>query len=235
MKIRKLEIKKNRLLAGAIVASALAVALFGANVARADTTVQNSNPSDNWFYGTGNGYTPANTEVLSTSGGDQLYLRMHDTFQTAPASSGGVYDFATSAGQFVSYDWGFDDNETTPFAGTATLTFTNLAGGSFSYNALALGNDNSVANGSTQNSYRLNFLPGLNFDPAINGTYDVKLTVTGLAGGTKSLTTVAQLGTGFAGSGAVPEPATWAMMLVGFGGLGAVLRRRRASTSLAAA
>jgi hypothetical protein len=27
---------------------------------------------------------------------------------------------------------------------------------------------------------------------------------------------------------AVPEPATWAMMLVGFGGLGAMLRRRRA-------
>jgi PEP-CTERM motif len=26
---------------------------------------------------------------------------------------------------------------------------------------------------------------------------------------------------------AVPEPATWAMMLAGFGGLGAAMRRRR--------
>jgi hypothetical protein len=30
-----------------------------------------------------------------------------------------------------------------------------------------------------------------------------------------------------AGNGGVPEPSTWAMMLVGFGGLGAVLRRKR--------
>ena len=35
--------------------------------------------------------------------------------------------------------------------------------------------------------------------------------------------------------GAVPEPASWAMMLLGFGGLGAVLRRRRRHTALLAA
>jgi hypothetical protein len=34
------------------------------------------------------------------------------------------------------------------------------------------------------------------------------------------------LGSG-GGTGGVPEPATWALMLMGFGGLGAVLRRRR--------
>jgi hypothetical protein len=36
---------------------------------------------------------------------------------------------------------------------------------------------------------------------------------------------------GVNGVGGVPEPATWAMMLVGFGGLGAVLRgaKRKAS------
>ena len=28
-------------------------------------------------------------------------------------------------------------------------------------------------------------------------------------------------------AGGVPEPATWAMLLMGFGGLGAALRRRR--------
>lgn len=29
----------------------------------------------------------------------------------------------------------------------------------------------------------------------------------------------------------VPEPAAWAMMLIGFGGLGTVLRRRRAAVA----
>ena len=33
--------------------------------------------------------------------------------------------------------------------------------------------------------------------------------------------------------GAVPEPSTWAMMLLGFGGVGVALRRRRRATFIA--
>jgi hypothetical protein len=38
---------------------------------------------------------------------------------------------------------------------------------------------------------------------------------------------------GFAISNGVPEPATWTMMILGFGGVGAVLRRRRQAVALA--
>ena len=34
--------------------------------------------------------------------------------------------------------------------------------------------------------------------------------------------------------GGVPEPASWALMMIGFGGLGALLRRRRSQVVLAA-
>lgn len=35
-------------------------------------------------------------------------------------------------------------------------------------------------------------------------------------------------------TGAVPEPTTWALMILGFGGVGAIIRRRRTETALAA-
>jgi hypothetical protein len=38
-----------------------------------------------------------------------------------------------------------------------------------------------------------------------------------------------QVSTSGSGFAAVPEPATWGMMVLGFGGLGALLRRRRAA------
>jgi hypothetical protein len=222
----KLTVKNFHLVLGA----ASVLALF-AGAARADVTVFNSAPTDGWQYGTGNGYAPANTADLNTVAGDQLSLRLHDRYVKAPASVGDVYSFALGAQQ-LSYDWGIDIHDGGSFDGvTALLTFTNAAGGSFSYSPLP-GTDNSIGSGHQQNSYYMNNFPGLNFNPLVDGTYTVNLTVNGLAGGSKSLDVVAQLGNGFAGG--VPEPTTWGLMLVGFGGLGAVLRRRRGQTALTA-
>ena len=202
-----------------------ATALCVAGTAQATSTSYNSTPADGWFYGSGNNYSPANTAVLTTDDNDQLYLRFHKTFAVAPASSGNVYSFSLGTDP-MSFDWGIDNNAGAPI--TALLTLKNLGTGqTFSYDPFFVGNDNSNASGSSQNSFRLNWAP-IGFNPAVNDTYRVTLDVTGLAGGAQSLSIDAKLGAG------VPEPATWAMMIGGFGLIGGAMRsRRRAAPRLA--
>lgn len=50
--------------------------------------------------------------------------------------------------------------------------------------------------------------------------------------GASYLTSTGQIYTRFANAGAVPEPATWAMMLMGFGLVGGAMRRRKVSTTV---
>jgi hypothetical protein len=189
----------------------------------ADVINYNSAPSDKFIYGNGNDYVQANSAVLlapnATAPTTELALRFHQTYVAAPPSdNNGVYSFAlgTSAMQ-LSFDWGIDG-----FSDNASITLVNLLTGQHvTYNPFAAGNDNtgSTTDGDlAQNSARLNWF-GIGFDGSINDTYSATLT----AGG-HSLTTYAQIGSG---APDVPEPATWAMMLLGFGGIGAALRRSR--------
>lgn len=204
------------------LAAAAALTAF-AGAAQADTVTFNSTPAAGWQYGTGNDYAPANTAVLATSGGDELYLRAHQTFQTAPASTGDTYSFATGL-DFISFDWGFTALSASLDDVTALITLTNYAGGSFSYDPLFVGNDNEGAGGAVQNSARLNWYP-IGFDPDVDGSYGVELAVSGLEGGPKSLSIRVDVGQGY--QAAIPEPSAWALMILGFGAAGAALRRRR--------
>ena len=87
--------------------------------------------------------------------------------------------------------------------------------------------DNAEANGSVQNSLQLNwFAQEVGFDPNVAGRYQITLSGTPSLGQPQSLSVVAQL----VGVNAVPEPATWAMMIGGFGMLGAAARRRTRTT-----
>jgi opacity protein-like surface antigen len=65
-------------------------------------------------------------------------------------------------------------------------------------------------------------------DPAGVATGLQRLVVRGRSGGSGSYAgTLSFSITGREGGGAVPEPASWALMITGFGGLGATLRARR--------
>ena len=68
---------------------------------------------------------------------------------------------------------------------------------------------------------------GQNFFNAFNGTFK-SVTMTFTNGAT--VDDVRQFRMGAASAAAVPEPATWAMMLLGFGAIGFGMRRRRSDT-----
>jgi hypothetical protein len=53
------------------------------------------------------------------------------------------------------------------------------------------------------------------------------------AGAGKALNTVRANGGGNFSAGVVPEPAAWALMIMGFGGIGAMIRRRKTIAALA--
>lgn len=203
----------------------LLAATLIAGPAFAQTVTYNSAPGGGFYYGTGNNYSPANAAVLSTnaaSSTDDLALRMHisgPNAQQAPASdASGVYSFALGSTP-ISYDFSIGADYT-----QALITVTNVGTGySASYNPFFPGNDNTCQAGlSCQNSARLNFgfLLGSNFTPNVDSTYSVSL-----AAGGNTLTTFAKIGAGAVA--AVPEPSTWALMLLGFGSIGAAMRRQR--------
>lgn len=210
-----------------LTVAAFAAAAAIAAPAAAATVTYNSAPAAGFLYGSGNNYSPANAAVLSggANGVDEIALRFHQTGQVAPASDGaGVYSFALGTTP-ISYDFSIDFAPGVQALQSNTLiTVTNVGTGqTASYNPFFPGNDNYVdaVAGVYQNSARLNFnfLLGAGFTPNVDSTYSVILNSNG-----NSLTVFARLGAG--ATGAVPEPATWAMMILGFGLVGFALRRR---------
>ena len=83
---------------------------------------------------------------------------------------------------------------------------------------------------------------GVDFDPILSGLVEFR-TLNGAPvglGGPQHLVVTGHAGASGSYDGtiafspvAVPEPATWGLMIMGFGGMGAVLRRRRQATAFA--
>lgn len=208
----------------AVVATPAAAAIDGTV-----TTTVNSTPSFATFnYGAGNNYVPGNAVVTTATANGvttgQQAVRFHTSGDSALSSSdNGTYGFALGTSN-ISFDFSLFG---TP---SATINLLNvLTGQSASFSTLALP-DNALSGGSLSNSEQLRFgflngafLPfgNLGFNPNVNNTY--QLTLTGANG--LQTTAFAQVGTGAVA--AVPEPATWALMLLGFGGMGIAMRRQR--------
>ena len=99
------------------------------------------------------------------------------------------------------------------FGGSSDANFYYTEGGSPSYDAPGFSGVNGVADGNTDAPLIPRIELGGETPPYHYGGAEFELIS---PGGDINV------------SGAVPEPGTWALMILGFGGAGAVLRRRRA-------
>ncbi|UAJ12473.1 PEPxxWA-CTERM sorting domain-containing protein [Polymorphobacter megasporae] len=123
-----------------------------------------------------------------------------------------------------------------------TYTLTKDSGGTFNFTSLDLGNVNNDIFGGT---LRIAFDGGTPTALAIPMTGALQTFTFGMAAVTSvafsflpgetannTLNSYARIDNLVVG-GAVPEPASWAMMIAGFGGIGTVMRRRATKVVLA--
>jgi PEP-CTERM motif len=104
---------------------------------------------------------------------------------------------------------------------SSTGAFLGSIDGSFNFS------QTEVGNGSAGNIFRISadeqaYVNGLLAIGGNTTTLALEATATNFAGGEESFRLV-----NLRAGSAVPEPATWAMMLVGFGAMGVSMRRRR--------
>lgn len=221
----------------AVLAVASVLAPIAAAAPAAAQTVYNADPTQPYINGTGGAYTPANFAVSTFNGGDQIALRYHISRLGAPASdNAGNYSFAAGV-PGLSYEFSIDDTAQLLNHTSALLTLTDLGTGQVvSFNPYGIP-DNTVlthqpgGQGFIQNSEKLSFAIvgfGPLFDASKNDTYRTTFSINDATGAAHSLSINAIVGSGF--TAAVPETATWGMMILGMGAIGVAMRRRKVTT-----
>jgi hypothetical protein len=186
------------------------------------------------YYGAGNDGSPQHFTV-NTAGGVEIALRSHIYQQLGTTPVGNTY--VIPLGNVFSFDYSVNPGSVDFSNVIASLTVTNLGNGnSFTFDPSSplLGNAHSGT--GYQNSERINFaFLGQGYDANLNDTFNIALTLTGVPGvRSLSVRNFVLVGAG-RGGGAVPEPTTWAMMILGLGGVGATLRRSRKTSAAATA
>lgn len=185
------------------------------------------------YFGAGN---PNGSFTINTVDGVEMGLRAKEFMGPSPTPVANEYTI--DLGKVISFDWSFNpgaDGSPIALGGlTSLMSITNVAtGGSFSFNPFFVADNatNAGAPGGFQNSWRLSFgfLNGsinpaldIDYDKNVDSTYKIDWTISGGAVGSMANSIVINQGAG----AAVPEPGAWALMILGFGGVGAVLRRR---------
>jgi hypothetical protein len=201
-----------------------------ASAAQASTALDTSlSDPPGVFFGAGN----FNTHYAVTTQ-DGVEIGLKSKIRSDPNDTitpvGDLYSIAL--GNKVSFDFAVIPGSVDLSNATALLTILNVGTGqTFSFNPAGLP-DNTHSGSAYENSEQIAFFP-VGFNLATDATYDITLSLTGVpnSSGAISVENVVKYGAG----AAVPEPATWAMMLLGFGGVGAAMRRSRKTVAAATA
>jgi hypothetical protein len=156
-------------------------------------------------------YLYPNNGTLAYAGGSEVYGGFGSVSITNGASNlvSGFFDYATIFA--------------TPGASTATVQFKSESPNLFTSNAVSLGSGPLylIITGATSSPVSLNPLVdagGVTHQTYAPMTIDYTVTLTD---------TPFTPGTGGTGGNVVPEPGTWALLLLGAGATGLALRRRR--------
>lgn len=142
-----------------------------------------------------------------------------------------TFDAPAADGSFTGsfHDTGIANDASGSFTDIGTFTLpTGIAAGSITTNFDFDESNNIDFDTVTLNGVKFDLSPTgqfesghINNQPVTSGTQT--LVVTGKSGGNGSFGGTIS----FELASAVPEPAAWALMIMGFGGVGAALRRRR--------
>jgi len=184
-------------------------------------TVLNSDVTGGWNNGTGP--VGGNFTLDKEDNGVELGLRasIRTIGPVVPVPTTAFYYVPTGTGSSGYALWNFDYsiNTGTLTGLVASLTITSGIN-TFSFNPLLIPDNATNSAGAKQNSENLSFgfLP--NFNPDALATYTVTLTLTDPTENHLVASDAILID-------AVPEPSTWAMMILGFFGIGFVGYRRR--------
>jgi len=211
-----------------VVAALMAAAPAAADIIQASpsdqngTTVHNDGSADGGAtvlgeLGQGSGIdviftgatTDSNNLMLSSGQGQATVTGAFDTTTSNPNDTFGITAFNVALENDALFDW-----IELSLMGTGTVSFSLLDGNGATFTSDATGDFIfDLVNGQNKFAFQAvngQSIAGLSFDIA-NGSVD----------------TVSQIRIGQAVAAAVPEPATWGMMLLGFGAIGFAMRRKR--------
>ena len=152
--------------------------------------------------------TDSNDLMLSSGQGQAKVTGALDEGTSNPNDTFGLTAFNLALENDALFNW-----IELSLTGTGTVSFSLLDDGGTTFTSDALGNFvYDLTNGQNKFAFQ-----------AVNGQSIAGLSFT-VAGGTVDTVSQVRIGPAFA---VVPEPATWAMMLLGFGVIGFAMRRKR--------